>query len=272
MKTTLHNTLLGVISIFLMASCQEGKPPKTETPKPDPVDTTSSTLQVDTAAIINWNSLRKDESNLKPVLAMGNRFSFVKSDANTTRIHAYVGWSGGQVQFYLMDAAMDQSPNLTCSSMASLSTEMYTLPYEMDTTNEADSNAIKQQIASERIDNWLDTTKRNQWITQMGDTNVFQAFVIHADDIAYGQEHYGYFALKEFPEGSGTYQADLVLVNAQTGVVVSLIENKKNTLAQQAYSLQDMTAPIPPFKPSPYFPVEALEYTSFGILEFLEIH
>ena len=89
----------------------------------------------------------------------------------------------------------------------------------------------------------------------MGDTLIPQAFVIQGIDLDFGDVHDCYLALRldtlKYVNQSITYIADLVIVNT--------VSNKIKT-----ENLEDMVAPIPPFKPQ--YPKE-----DFGLLKTLDL-
>jgi len=209
----------------------------------------SSTTTIDTNSLIKWNSIRKDSSRVKAIFERsGNKFSFQK-DSLSSNIHAYIGYLSSQKQlsFTLVTAKDDLIPiNLKCLTQKTIKGQKKYLP-KFNTINENNLDSIKWSTAKKRINNWYTDSIRNKWITDrfQGSDSVaiFQAFVIKAVDFEYGVEHDCYLSLKETPiNNTVSYTADLVIVNSETGKIVSLTQNQLDSK-----NIEDLTRPVPPF-------------------------
>ncbi|MBL4705268.1 MAG: hypothetical protein JKY54_12155 [Flavobacteriales bacterium] len=215
---------------------------------------------IDTDVVVKWNDIRVHFNTANYVLDTGgNKFSFVK-DSLTSVIHAYAGFDTikRQLIFTLIKSETDTVNNRHCTAIANVNMIKYSLP-EIDTTNEINKDTIGRAVAKASVKNWMNDSIRKVWLNQRI-TNVeifqpiFQLFVIHTSDFEYGVKHDCYLALKHI---DGVYYPDLIILNTKRNKIVG-------KGSETEANLEDMTAPIPPFKPGH-------EPENFGLLERLLI-
>lgn len=219
------------------------------------------------SSVMNWNNKRKSKEDVRSIFNVsGNRFTFTRPSIEHTTMHFYIGYNNNnKLTIHPITAEDDKNKEFNFLPVCPLEPlPNHNLPY-CEETYPGILNAISWSEANDRINNWKykdiakNYKKRNQWIDQKwnADTNnndIFQVFTVEADDFLIGDQHDCYLALKDGCSSSGIiYTADLIIVNPITS-------------SQSKASLEDVAAPIPPFKPG-----GRAARNKFGFLESLNI-
>jgi hypothetical protein len=200
--------------------------------------------------IVNWNDIRVKKGEVTDLFKeAGNFFSFTLNEAIADDLHIYFGINGSERSFYIIKASEDTVENESFLAHASMDNAKKTLPV-FNTGSTENENTISWDDANDCINNWISDSKRETWIDDRfaaeGDNGaIFLAFRVDAVDIAVGEEHEFYLSLKE---DNNTLNADLIVVNVESGIVSKNIE--------------DMVHSVPPFGDI---------YSKFGLLKSLNI-
>jgi|GEM_PF-4277066 len=273
--TSFFITCTVVSALTILSSCSP------DSDKSDSIETIVSDEQSETSKdvinlkqILAWDSIRKSPISVSNMFKSSrNKFSFKpNSSFKNNTIHAYVGYNANanSLNFTFISKEADTIKN------TSLINEKGALPvlefgdfqsYQDSTQKSNNVDAITWTTANQRVKNWKNPNTRKTWIKALfekGNTNIFQAFVINGIDFELDATHDCYLALKSDTikgnsktQDSIIYTADLIIVNTKTSKVVSF--NKE---------LEDVTAPIPPFKP---LTDPRTDEKHFGLLETLKI-
>lgn len=181
---------------------------------------------------VNWEAARTDESTLEETFDDGNTFTFVDQGWSTTgKIHAYPSISdAGEFGFYFVHE--DDVADFTKYIYVPVNAGLKDNYLEEDALAESGETSISWEDADTRISDWLNTTKRTNWIETSTDetivdpdTGVFTYCIIPAADFSIGTEHTCFIALKP---GS---LFDMIIVN---------------TVGTE-YDYKDIVHSVPPF-------------------------
>lgn len=261
-STPIVNTFIKVIPLLiigsLLFSCSDtSKSQKQTQKKPQKESTqeieTKKTVQIEiinTEYMKSWNTIRVNPDLLTSTLMnTGNKFTF-SSHITDTIIHGYIGYNkdNNELNLTFVNGNKDTKDNVECLvSVNSLNTKD-TLPM-FTPTSEHNIDSISWKNASNRIKNWVNDEIRDNWIQQTFNAKeeIVQAFVIKNIDFKAGFIHNCYLGLK-FDSKRNIYTPDLIIVN-----------NKMTKM-----NLEDLTAPIPPFKPN-----TSQDKSNFGLLNNL---
>lgn len=260
---------LFTIGLFCLTSCIfTGKKQQVDSKEVSLTPQGEKSIPIDFAQIAAWNKKRHQKDTLISTFELAsNTFSFTIDSLVDQALHAYIGIQGDTLSFTLVPKDRDSKQNSTCISIATLKPGPKTALPKFKPHKE-NSDSIAWSEASLRIQKWNDSTSRNRWVrNQFNGTSdtlgLFQAFVIHSKDIAYGQAHDCYLALKRSMLNPSAYVVDLIIVNSKTQKILNFEWNPIDV----HQNLEDMTAPIPPFKPN-----GSMAQNEFGVLESLNIN
>lgn len=217
-----------------------------------PEASTEGACQACLKAVPKWNSLRTRMSDvIQEFEQSGNHFSF-SPNAEDSVIHVYFGIEDSSETLQCYVVSFNEQSNLHCN-LVTISESKDTIHFEKVLSNSKQSISIQEGI--ERIENWINQEVRNQWITSTfnnyGDSAMALAFVIPTNDLSVGDEHLFYFALEENPTSLSGYEADMIIVNYDSGIFINL---------------EDMVHSVPPFGRYP-----STQYDHFEILKELDI-
>ena len=167
--------------------------------------------------IKNWQTIRKDSSELKKYLSISDSFSYINSYSSIENLHVYPGvcLKKKTLYMFLIDAEMDKKRQYDTIIISEVGVCL-----GMGTT------PIPTELAMGRIDNWKG--KRDAWIDKQVQTEegIFEAFNVPASYMEKGVEYETFFSLKENPKTSSEFDADLI------------------TMRKNFY---DVVRPVPPF-------------------------
>ncbi len=195
----------------------------------------SSTVTINDQIVKKWEDARTNAAAIKTIAnASGNKFQF--SFASTTdSIHVYLGVDANEILSVTVIPTNDDTIiNTQCLGIHSISGSKETLSsFVPGTGNE---NAISWGVANTRINNWIDSVKRDAYIdasTASSSAPLVLAFYVDKMDFDFGDTHFGYLGLIETTiDGVTTYAADLTIYSE----------------AEEAKYLEDLTVLVPPFK------------------------
>lgn len=191
----------------------------------------------------NWESARQKQNSkyFKQLFtgALGFSFRLLKEDPKPSYYHVYPGVEDNRLVFYIISSNFDnekgyQDKAVIKSNSIALQA---TLPIP-------DSEAVK------RIALWQSTYEK--WIDKQVRTpeNIFQAFFVPADDLAFDTDVNVYFALAEDKDKPDVIEADLIISRSADSLRVD--------------KFFDLVRPVPPFKP-----IDGMDQVSFYLLSSL---
>ena len=195
-----------------------------------------------------WDELRKIENKTKQIFSLAsNKFSFKRASSEAATLHIYIGYDSdvSQVSFTLVKKSIDTNSNNECICICNLHNgAKVALPNYNSREEPMNPHQINWEVASERINSWIDTSVRNNWVKQRFQNNdnkeaIQQAFVMDAMDIEVGVTHDCYLALN-FSNSTQRYAADLIVVNSVNNKLV-------NNLSEEQLNIEDLVCPVPPF-------------------------
>ncbi|GHC45186.1 hypothetical protein [Ulvibacter litoralis] len=226
------------------------------------------TLNVQTEYITLWNTIRKEEEEVQSIFNLqGNMFHFIKPTADIKSFHIYVACDASRnLHFYFISSSDDANKKFNWVYSSQIKQLKYSLP--QSTQPPTETKFIDWSSANKWVNNWIDDSKRNAWISDnfsvdSDKNNIVQAFEINANDFEINDIHNCFLALKK--DGSGNYQADLVVYNTATQTLVNTVSKVLNGGVKPAFSFEDLARPVPPFGG------DGLEYKNFGVLVDLGI-
>lgn len=209
-----------------------------------------STVNVNIPSVSNWNTERKSKTSVENILGQnGNKFSFQFSDSHVSAVHIYIGYNNadGKINFQVIKAADDTKDNTKAVAVLHPDTVMVPLP-EITVVSEGDDpHFISYAEANNRVNDYINPTKRDSWITNsFADGNeILQVFVVDAVDFEPGHTYDCYLGLKS--NESGGHNPDLIIYNTGSGVT---------------NGLRDLVGLAPPFKSK-----GKSKKSNFGLLE-----
>lgn len=189
-------------------------------------------LQQVTNCLKEWQAMRNEPKEVLKFLALGNQFSFKRTQDPTVNLHAYPGVSAANNSFYifLIDASQDHNSSETALFNA------ITVCQVQNTVG--DPHQIPEVEAKRRIDNWKNHFE--EWATAQIDLRqqtqgIFKAFEVPATYMQRDADYVTFFGLKDDSSAPTGYQADLV-TTIQAG---------------RALAYYDTVRPVPPFDVAP---------------------
>lgn len=208
--------------------------------------------------VTEWNTERQEKDNVKSIFDQaGNTFSVTFSEPiESDELHFYISWDkkDDNLVFYVVPSNEDtgEQHDERYIQKCIVSSTKEKLPMNVrDSHNEG-----RENIARERINNWIEQDSRDSWIEERFNGTgpseaIFQVFVIRTSDFAVGAEHKCYLALKILE--TGRYQADVMVVNT----ISQEVFKPSSTLAA-ADDIEDLALPKPPY---------GGDYSQFGLLQ-----
>ncbi len=209
----------------------------------------TNSTSIDFNGISEWSKMLSSKGDLKNILQnAGNRFNFSFAGNQTADVHIYFSYDSEnqELSFQVINASQDTKENKQAVAIKSTGTTKKALP---DLSNIADSNPnfIDYTTASQRVNDYMNDSKRNAWLDQLFSKNldVAQAFVVDAIDFEPGSSYDCFLGLKTLEDES--QEIDLLVYNTSQSIQVGI---------------RDMSIPIPPYKGS-----GALSRDKFGALD-----
>ena len=267
-------TIISVLTIISSCSSDSSKSNSIETTVLDELSDTTKYL-INLEQILAWDSIRKDTSEVRKIFGNSrNKFSFKpNSSFNENTIHVYLGYNvtTKSLNFTFISRETDKINNTSYLNNKGILPVLEPGDFESykgRTDEQNNLDTISWSIAEQRVKNWKKDNIRQIWINNQfkegEESTIFQAFVINGIDFEIDAKHDCYFALKSDTiiddsksTNTITYTADLIIVNTEMRKIISLTKE-----------LEDVTAPIPPFKP---IKNPETNKDNFGLLETLKI-
>ncbi len=208
----------------------------------------ANSTKIDFNGISNWNKERVSQNSLKTILQnSGNSFQFSFDDEQTADVHVYFSYDteNQELSFQVIKASQDTKENTQAVAIGNVGNTMHYLPSPAE-TNDTNPHSIDYTTASQRVNDYMNATKRDAWISHLFSKSleVVQVFVIDAIDFEPGSTYDCFLGLKD--EENGTQKIDMMVYNSSESVLVGM---------------RDISLPVPPFKPS-----GATDKAKFGAL------
>ncbi len=197
------------------------------------MDNEKNTKTVNPSTVQNWNVERTSKTSVQDILSSnGNKFTFQFDNENVSAVHIYIGYDkiSGKISFQVIKSADDTKENTKAVAVVNVDAAKSQLP-PLDISSGEDPHFISYEDANQRINDYINSTKRDAWIeeTLSGGNEIWQAFVVDEIDFEPNSSYDCYLALDTKDE---KHYIDLIVYNTSAGV-----EN----------GLRDMSMPCPPY-------------------------